>query len=95
MILTKSNALFHLIFTFQTGDRVIALPDYKAWAELCAVSTKYVYKLPDELSFRDAVAITLNYLIAYIIVNDLLQLRSGKSLMLHSAGGGVVSIIFF
>jgi NADPH:quinone reductase-like Zn-dependent oxidoreductase len=75
----------------QVGDRVVALPEYRAWAELCAVSTKYVYKLPDDISFQDAAAITLNYLVAYIIVNDLLSLRSGKSLMLHSAGGGVVS----
>lgn len=33
----------------------------------------------------------MNYLVAYIIVFELLSLRSGKSLMLHSAGGGVVS----
>lgn len=75
----------------QVGDRVVALPEYRAWAELCAVSTKYVYKLPDDILFQDAAAITLNYLVAYIIVNDLLSLRKGKSLMLHSAGGGVVS----
>lgn len=75
----------------QVGDRVVALPEFRAWAELCAVPTKYVYKLPDELSFQDAAAITMNYLVAYIIVFELLSLRPGKSLMLHSAGGGVVS----
>jgi len=78
----------------QVGDRVVALPEFRAWAELCAVPTKYVYKLPDEISFQDAAAITMNYLVAYIIVFELLSLRSGKSLMLHSAGGGVVSIQF-
>lgn len=76
----------------QVGDRVVALPEFRAWAELCAVPTKYVYKLPDEMSFQDAAAITMNYLVAYIIVFELLSLRPGKSLMLHSAGGGVVSI---
>ncbi|CAO1318623.1 unnamed protein product [Diamesa tonsa] len=74
---------------FAVGDRVVALPEFRAWAELCAVPTKYVYKLPDELSFQDAAAITMNYLVAYIIVFELLSLRPGKSLMLHSAGGGV------
>lgn len=77
----------------QIGDRVVALPEYRAWAELCVVPTKYVYKLPDEMSFQDAAAITMNYLVAYIIVFELLSLRPGKSLMLHSAGGGVVSKI--
>lgn len=32
---------------------------------------------------------TLNYMVAYIIVYDLLSLRPGKSILLHSAGGGV------
>lgn len=76
----------------QVGDRVVALPEFKAWAELCAVPTKYVFKIPDELSFQDAAAMAMNYLVAYIIVYDLLSLRSGKSVVLHSAGGGVVSI---
>jgi NADPH:quinone reductase-like Zn-dependent oxidoreductase len=80
---------------FQVGDRVVALPEFRAWAELCAVPTKYVYKLPDEMSFQDAAAITMNYLVAYVIVYELLSLRPGKSLMLHSAGGGVVSILTF
>lgn len=75
----------------QVGDRVVALPEFRAWAELCAVPTKYVYKIPDEMSFQDAAAITMNYLVGYIIVFELLSLRPGKSLMLHSAGGGVVS----
>jgi len=74
---------------FKVGDRVVALPEFRAWAELCAVPTKYVYKLPDELSFQDAAALTMNYLVAYIIVFELLSLRPGKALMLHSAGGGV------
>jgi NADPH:quinone reductase-like Zn-dependent oxidoreductase len=74
---------------FKVGDRVVALPEFKAWAELVAVSSKYVYKLPDDISFQDAAAITMNYLVAYIIVFDLLSVRPGKSLLLHSAAGGV------
>jgi NADPH:quinone reductase-like Zn-dependent oxidoreductase len=83
------EALGEGVEDFKIGDRVVALPEYRAWAELCAVPTKFVYKLPDELSFQDAAALTMNYLVAYIIVNELLMLRPGKSLMLHSAGGGV------
>lgn len=86
-----SLILFYFSHFLQVGDRVVALPEYRAWAELCAVPTKYVYKLSDDVSFQDAAAITMNYLVAYIIVNELLSLRPGKSLMLHSAGGGVVS----
>jgi NADPH:quinone reductase-like Zn-dependent oxidoreductase len=76
----------------QVGDRVVALPEFRAWAELCAVPTKYVYKIPEEVSFQDAAAMAMNFLVAYIVVYDLLSLRAGKSVVLHSAGGGVVSI---
>lgn len=86
---------FQFSSLLQVGDRVVALPEYKAWAELVAVPTKFVYKIPDELSFQDAAAITMNYLVAYIIVFELLSIRPGKSLILHSAAGGVVSTIFF
>lgn len=82
----------HFWYLKQVGDRVVALPEFRAWAELCAVPTKYVYKIPDELSFQDAAAMAMNYLVAYIIVYDLLSLRAGNSVVLHSAGGGVVSI---
>uniref|UniRef100_A0A336KDY2 CSON006524 protein n=1 Tax=Culicoides sonorensis TaxID=179676 RepID=A0A336KDY2_CULSO len=74
---------------FKVGDRVVALPEYRAWAELCAVSTKFVYKIPDEMSFQDAAAILINYLVAYIILFDLISLRPGKSVVVHSAAGGV------
>jgi NADPH:quinone reductase-like Zn-dependent oxidoreductase len=73
----------------KVGDRVVALPEFRAWAELCTVPAKYVYKLPDDVSFADAAAMTMNYLVAYIIVFDLLSLRPGKSVVLHSAAGGV------
>lgn len=82
------------MFLKQVGDRVVALPEFRAWAELCAVPTKYAYKIPDELSFQDAAAMAMNFLVAYIIVYDLLSLRAGKSVVLHSAGGGVVSISY-
>lgn len=74
---------------FQIGDRVAALPEYRAWAETVAVPAKYVYKIPDDLSYADAVAITLNYTIAYILLFELGGVVPGKKILLHSAGGGV------
>lgn len=87
----KIQFFFYISVLLQVGDRVVALPEYRAWAELCAVSTKFVYKIPDELSFQDAAAILINYLVAYIILFDLISLRPGKSVVVHSAAGGVVS----
>lgn len=47
------------------------------------------------MSFADAAAITMSYLVAHILVFDLAAVRPGKSILLHSAGGGVVSFFFF
>lgn len=77
------------VTNFEVGDRVVALPEFKAWAELVAVSESYVYKIPANMTFTEAAAITLNYLVAHILVNDLAVVRPGNSVLLHSAGGGV------
>nr|CAD7396044.1 unnamed protein product [Timema cristinae] len=73
----------------EVGDRVVALPEYRAWAELVLVPAQYVYHLPPGLSFLDAAALTMNYLVAYILLFELGGLSPGKSVLLHSAGGGV------
>lgn len=74
---------------FKVGDMVVALPEFKAWAELASVPAAYVYKLPQGMSPLDAVAITTNYLVAYILLFEMANLGPGKSVLLHSAGGGV------
>lgn len=55
------------------------------------VPTKYVYSIPDNMSFSDAAAVAINFVVAHILLFDLAAIRPGKSLLLHSAGGGVVS----
>lgn len=74
---------------------MVALPEYKAWAELVAVPSKYVYKLPKDLKHLDAVTITMNYTVAYILLFEIGGLSQGKSVLVHSVGGGVVSIFHF
>lgn len=74
---------------FAIGDQVVALPEYRAWSELVAVPAKYVYKLPNDVSHLDAVTITMNYAVAYMLLFELSGLSQGKSLLVHSVGGGV------
>ncbi|XP_032681827.1 synaptic vesicle membrane protein VAT-1 homolog-like [Odontomachus brunneus] len=74
---------------FKVGDRVVALPDHKAWAELVAVPATSVFALPPGMSYLDAAAIIMNYTVAYILLFELANLTPGKSLLLHSSGGGV------
>uniref|UniRef100_T1IYY4 Enoyl reductase (ER) domain-containing protein n=1 Tax=Strigamia maritima TaxID=126957 RepID=T1IYY4_STRMM len=77
------------VTTYKPGDKVVLLTESKAWAELVVIPTKYVYKLPVGMSFQDAAAITMNFVTAYILLFDIGGLQKGKSVLVHSAAGGV------
>ena len=83
------EALGEGVADFQVGDRVAALTDCKAWSELTVVSTKYVYKIPQDMTFQDAAAILMNFIVAYGLVFDTACIRQGQAVLIHSAGGGV------
>ena len=72
------------------GDRVSAFAETGAWAELVVVPAKHVYKIPSPMSFNDAVAVTMNFAVAQALVFDIGNLRNGQTVLVHSAGGGVV-----
>lgn len=72
---------------------MIGFCDYNAWAEAVAIPAQFVYKMPDNMSFQDGAALTMNYLTAYIMLFDMANLRKGQSVFVHSIGGGVVSRI--
>ncbi|KOB69476.1 Vesicle amine transport protein [Operophtera brumata] len=65
--------------------------EYRAWAELVSVPAQYVYALPDGMTALDAVAVTTNYVVAYLLLFEMANLTPGKSLLVHSAGGGVLA----
>lgn len=70
---------------------MVALPECKGWAELVSVPDKFVFLLPADISYQEATALTMNYILAYVLLFDMAGLAPGKSVLLHSAGGGVVS----
>lgn len=75
------------------GDRVVALPYIGAWADYVAVNQKFVFKIPDNLSFLDAVAITMHHIMAYILLFEMGTLSPGQTILINSAGGAVVSTV--
>lgn len=76
----------------RVGERVIAFMELKAWSELVTCSSKHVYKLPKNMEYQEAIAITSNYVVAYALLFDVACLRSGQTVLIHSVGGGVVSL---
>ncbi|XP_076012157.1 synaptic vesicle membrane protein VAT-1 homolog-like [Genypterus blacodes] len=74
---------------FEIGDRVMAFVNYNAWAEVVCTPADFVYKMPDEMSFTEAAAFSLNFLTAYMMLFEVANLREGMSVLVHSAGGAV------
>lgn len=69
----------------------MAFTNYNAWAEVVCTSQDWIYKLPDEMTFSEAVAFFMNFVAAYMMLFEVANLREGMSVLVHSAGGGVVS----
>ncbi|XP_074522136.1 synaptic vesicle membrane protein VAT-1 homolog-like [Halichoeres trimaculatus] len=74
---------------FEIGDRVIAFVNYNAWAEVVCTPVDFVYKMPDEMTFSEAAAFSLNFVAAYMMLFEVANLREGMSVLVHSAGGAV------
>jgi NADPH:quinone reductase-like Zn-dependent oxidoreductase len=74
---------------FAVGDRVVALTKFGGHADVVCVAGAYALKLPDAVSFETAAALPVNYLTAHYMVGRVANLRSGDTLLLHMAAGGV------
>lgn len=78
------------VSSLSVGDRVAALTESRAWAELVSCPAKHAYKIPKKMEYKESVAITTNYIVAHALLFDVGNLRSGQTVLIHSAGGGVV-----
>ena len=78
---------------FKIGDKVYAYsfdnPKGGFYAEYVAVAAKHVGHVPEGLSLRDAGAIGTTALTAIQGVDDALHLKSGDTVIIHGAAGGV------
>lgn len=75
---------------FKLGDRVIAFPERKAWREYAVCRSEVCFKIPDDMNYHDAIALILNGIVAYSLVFELGNLRPNKTVLLHTAPGGLV-----
>ena len=67
----------------------MVLTHFSAWAEQIVVKKELVFKIPKEMSFREAAVLPFSYLTAYILLFEIGNIKSGQTLLFHSAGGGV------
>ncbi len=71
------------------GDHVIAFTGWGGFAEEVAVDASKLIPIPNSIDFSTAAAFTLVYGTAYYALKDRAQLRSGETLLVLGASGGV------
>jgi NADPH2:quinone reductase len=77
------------VTSVKPGDRVMALCSVGGFAEEVSTAEASVFKIPDGMSFEDAAAFPLTYGTTYHGLVDRGALRSGETLLVTGAGGGV------
>lgn len=74
---------------FAPGDRVAAMARSGAWAEVAAAHPNMTFAIPDGMSFQQAAALPVNYQTSYFGLMWRGQLKSGETVLVHGAAGGV------
>jgi len=74
---------------FKLGDRVFGFVPQGAFAEQLAVPASALFKMNDIMDFDGAAALTLTYGTSYHALVDRVQLKSGETLLVLGAAGGV------
>ncbi|CAG2174729.1 unnamed protein product, partial [Oppiella nova] len=72
-----------------TGHRVMGLEIGRCFATSIYASTHAISPIPDHWSMDDAVTILSTYSTAYYGLIQMAKLRTGESVLIHSAAGGV------
>jgi NADPH2:quinone reductase len=71
------------------GDRVAGWGRLGGAAEVVAVSPDALFPLPPELTFTEGACLPLNYLTAHFALLTRGGLRTGETVLVHGAAGGV------
>jgi NADPH2:quinone reductase len=74
---------------FAAGDRVAAMPVTGGFAETVAVGADMVFPLPDGVPSDKGAALPLNYLTMHFTLTRRAKLKSGETVLVHGAAGGV------
>ncbi|MGW1163761.1 beta-ketoacyl synthase N-terminal-like domain-containing protein, partial [Streptomyces sp. NPDC002519] len=76
------------VTAFTVGDRVMGLLD-GAFGPSTVADARLLARVPGGWTFEEAAGVPVVFLTAYYALHDLAGLRSGESVLIHSAAGGV------
>ncbi|QPC45878.1 quinone oxidoreductase family protein [Mangrovibacillus cuniculi] len=79
--------------TFVKGDRVIAFPKNGSYAEYVISDERLIFKLPSNLSLEKAATMPTVGILSYILFYEIGQVKTTDTIVIHSAAGGVGSML--
>lgn len=79
--------------TFSKGERVITFPKDGSYAEYVVANEKLVFKIPDSLSFEKAASMPTVAILSYLLFYEIGQVQKTDTIVIHSAAGGVGSML--
>jgi synaptic vesicle membrane protein VAT-1 len=71
------------------GERVVSACRFGGYVSSLVVSASQVWKIPAHLSFEEAASIPVNFITAWIALEEMARVRAGDRVLIHSAAGGV------
>ena len=81
------------VTNLRPGDRVAYAGPVGGYAEARLIDADRLVKLPDDISFEQAAAMMLQGMTARMLLKGVRQLRSGETILVHAAAGGVGLIL--
>lgn len=88
LVIEVGEAVTHL----KAGDRVMAINMSRHIGSLRSIfrtQVDFVQKIPDGVDFTEAAAMPVIFCTAYHALHNLARIRSGESVLIHSAAGGI------
>lgn len=73
----------------EPGRRVFAATRFGGFADLATAAVDDVLPLPDAMTYEEGAALPINYGTAYAAVVAMAGVRSGETVLVHAASGGV------
>lgn len=83
------DALGEGVEGIETGTRVLAMLGWGGMAQMVIVPAQKLITIPDAMPFDEAAAFVMTYGTSYHALKDRARLRSGESLLVLGAAGGV------
>ena len=76
------------------GERIAAVSFMAGgYAEYVLIKPEQIIRVPDEISDRQALALAIQGLTAYLLLNYAAKIRPGESVLVHAAAGGVGNLL--